>query len=272
MPSVVAGNTVEEFWTVLDGNSNPLTGMTSPADVTLALLRFSGGAVVAASETVTWTESATVAGRYGIRFTPQNTGVHYLSLKELNASSLQRTTEFRYDIVSAGSVLSPSYANAFCSESDIERWLAQGISASTTPSDTVATAFAQARAGILMSLCNRLGYAVTPSTVTASSRLETLLREANAIGAAFDYTVAQSFGTSPSRTGRAEWLEGLWNQYAGSMNPDGKAVPGIIEMEIRGGLASLSTDHILSGDTNAPADADIVPTSIGIQVSMSDVY
>lgn len=271
MPSVVAGNTVLEAWTVLDLASAPLTGMTSPADVTIVLMRQSGTTLVAAAETVTFTESAT-AGRYYMTFTPQNSGLYVLYLAETNVGSLQRTTEFRYDIVSAGSVLSPSYANAFCSESDIERWLSQGISSSTTPSDTVATAFAQARAGILMSLCNRLGYTVTPSTVTASSRMETLLREANAIGAAYDYTLAQAFGTGPSKTERANWLEGLWKQYAGYTSEFGKPVSGIIEMEIRGGLVSLSTDHIISGDTLAPETSTTAPYAQDIQISMSDTF
>src|SRR3972149_9016362 len=120
-----------------------------------------------------------------------------------------------YDVFSAGSVFLPSYANAFCSEADIERWLQQAISASSKPTDDEAAAFAESRAAILMSLCARLGFAVTPATVESGSRLQDLLREANAIGAAMDFTIAQFFAEAPSKSDRAEELNALWNRYVG---------------------------------------------------------
>lgn len=265
MSSYVSGNQIRTLWTVLDQNSSPLTGVTTPAGITFTLHRDSGSAYVAASETVSWAEIG-VTGHYYISFTPANTGRYTLQLKELHVSSLGRTWVFHYDVLAAGAVFVPAYSNAFCSESDVERWLQQDITSSTKPSDTQVAGFAETRASILMSLCARLGYSVTPSTVTSGSRIEDLLRDANAIGAGWDATVSQTFGTAPSKTERAGWLEGLWVGYVG----DGDKKAGILEMEIRGNLASLSTDHILSGDTTAATET--TPTDAGIQVGMDSLY
>lgn len=271
----VAGNIIVDQWTVLAAADDlPLTGMTVPGDVTLTLLRQSGSTIVAAGESVTWTEIG-ATGRYYFSFTPENTGLYVLVLNEIAATSYQRKgVEFRYQVLSAGSAFSPSYANAFCAETDLERWLQQAISATTQPSDSEAAGFAESRAAVLMSLCAGLNYAVTPLTVTAGSRIEDLLREANAIGAALDCTVAQSFGKGPSKTERIAVLEGLWFQYAGDPSAFGAVgaarLKGFIEKEIRTNLVSLSTDHIISGDTTAAATESV--TTERIQTRMSDVY
>ena len=255
MLTIVTNNIVVDGWTVLDGSDNPLTGVTSPAGVSLTLQRQSGSTIVAAAESVAWTEIG-ATGRYYFSFTPVQTGLYVLYGKELHASSTGRTFEFRYQVVSAGALFSASYANAFCAESDIERWLQQAITATTKPNDTEAAAFAESRAAALASLCARWGVTVPP--VTAGSRLEDLLREANAIGAALDYTVAQQFSYQPSTSDRAERYQTLWDQYV-----------AFIEAEIRGNLASLSTNHILSGDTlaatatSAPTDSGVGPIGMG---------
>jgi len=263
--SRIVGNVIVEGYTVLDGNSDPLTGVTSPAGVTLTLQRQSGSTMLAASETVTWTEIA-ATGRYYFAFTPANSGAYILYLRELHASSMGQIKEFRYDVVSAGATFSATYANAYCAESDIERWLQQAISATTAPNDSEAGAFAESRASVLSSLCAAWGYSVTPSTVTAGSRLEDLLREANAIGAALDYTVAQQVGQRPSLSERAERLQVLWIDYVGD-----EKHRGFLEREVRGNLASLATDHILSGDTAARA-ATAAPTETAIGFTMGDLF
>jgi hypothetical protein len=269
----VSGNEIVEVYIVLDQSSVPLTGLTggsgaggfTNADFIVTLHRQSGTTYAAATEVLTLAETAT-AGYYAFRFTPTQTGTYFVHTQELDPLTNGYTHDFRYEVYSGGSVFLPSYANAFCAETDIERWLSQGISSTTNPSDTVAAAFAESRAAMLMTICSRLGFEITPATVTNGSRIQDLLREANAIGAAWDYTVAQAFGTGPSRTDRATWLESLWNRYVG----DGDEIVGILELEIRGNLAAFATDHILSGDT-LPA-TPTYPTDIGIQVSMRDQF
>lgn len=279
MPAVyTTGNEVLLAIIVLDQNSDPLTGLTggsgaggfSNADFVVTLSRQSGSAWVAATEVVTLAEG-TPAGTYGLRFTPQNTGTYLAHVKELDAATNGYTHDRYCDIVTAGSIFVPSLGNCFCSEVDIERWLQQSLTATTRPSSTEAAAFAESRSAALQALCARLGYAVTPSTVTSGSRLQDLLREANAIGAACDCTSVAAFGVAPSRTDKAEWLQSMWDRYFGTPGEGGKdGVLGMIEMEISGNQVSLSTDHILSGDTIAAAPT--YPTDVGIQVSMGDLY
>ena len=155
---------------------------------------------------------------------------------------------------------------AYCAETDIERWTQTAIAASTAPTDTEAAAFAVARANILSSLCAGLGFAVTPTTIVAGSRLDVLMGEANAIGAALDYTIAQQYAVRPSKSDRAKDLEILWEQYVG----DGK-VSGFIEKEIKANLVSLSSDQIISGDTMAQP-ATTAPTDTGIAVGMGSLF
>lgn len=269
----VAGNVIRELYLYLDNQGAPAGGMTSPADVTLNLFQDTGagfalvGGNAGTGITVSWAAVSGSTGYYTVSYTPTSNGAFVLEVIEINASASGARWKFPQEVTASGAVFVPSYSNAFCSEGDIERWLQQPITSSSKPTDTETAAFAENRATMLMSLCARLGFTVTPSTVTSGSRLQDLLREANAIGAAMDYTIAQSFGTGPSKTGRAEWLEGLWKGYFGSTSEE---IVGILEMEIGGNLASLATDHILSGDTIAATVT--TPTDLGIQVTMGDIF
>ncbi len=271
----VAGNQITQPWLYLAADSaTGKTGMVTPADIVFTLKRESGGASIAATESITWTEKG--SGFYDIIFTPQNSGPYSLWLHELNVDSMGRWFPFSWDIGAVGSVYLPSFANAFCSKSDVERWLQKAITSSTNPSDTETAGFAQSKATILQSLCASLGYPTTPATVTAGSRIENLLREANAVGAALDYELAQQLRVSPNRSERIDYFLGIWQQYYGQgpfegtpgAKPAGK---GYIEVEIRGNLASLATNHILSGDTVAPSGGS-APTDAGIQISMGSVF
>jgi len=272
----VAGNAIHQQWVILDILGAPLGGMTMPADIVAKLNRSTSTAIVAASETVSMSPIAGQTGYYNITFTPESSGIYFLELNEINANTLKRRWPFTYEIVSAGAVYLPSFANAFCAETDVERYLQKAIDANTSPSDSETAGFAQSRAVVLMSLCAGFGLTVTPATVTPASRLEGLLREANAIGAALDYELAQQLRVSPNRTERIDYFLGMWQQYYGpgpfegtpGAKPPG---PGYIEIEIARNLVSLATDHILSGDTAAPVSGG-TPTDAGIQVGMGSVY
>ncbi len=265
----VVGDTVVQMWTILDIDSDPLTGMTSPTDITFTLHRESSGVMVAASETITFAEVG-VTGHYTVSYAPANAGIYILQLKELNASTFQRTYRFEdVQVLGAGAAFTPSYANAFCGEADIERWVQTEIDANSKPDDTEATGFAETRAAQLMSLMAKLGHALEPADVVAGSRLEDLLRRANAVGAALDYTVAQQYAYKPSLSNRVEWLQGLWVEAVG----DGKekGLKGYIENEIRGNLVSLSTDNVISGDT-ADRPAETAPTNAPIGIGTGDLF
>jgi hypothetical protein len=267
----ITGNIIIDEWIVLDVNDVPLTGVTYPAGVTMTLDRQSGSTIVAASETLSWTEIGTT-GRYYFSFTPTNSGIYILHLNEIHALSGGSQPTFRYDVVAAGAVFSPTYSNAFCAESDIERWIQTSIDATSRPNDTEAAAFAESRAAVLMTLCAKWGLTITPSTVTAGSRLEDLLREANAIGAALDYTVAQQFAYQPSKSDRAIMLQSRWIEYVGGAQPGFVTESiGILQKEI-GNLVSLATDHILSGDTMANPAASAPATNAAIGFTMGDLF
>ena len=267
----VANNTIRQVWYYTDTSDNPLTGMVSPTDVTLTLKADLGNGTGTASETVSWVERG--GGFYDIIFTPLSSGFYSLFLRELNVNSNGRLWTFSYEISSAGAAYLPAYANAFCAETDIERWTQTLIDGTTTPNDTQAAGFAQNRANILMSLCSGWGFSVTPQTVTNGSRVQSLLREANAIGAALDYTLAQQLRVSPSVSDRVNLFQAMWDQYVGREGAPGSPmahIPGYLEIEVRMNLSSLATDQIISGDTIA---ADSGPVQdVGIQMSMSDLY
>lgn len=274
----VAGNIVRELWIYLDANDVPLGGMVSPGDVTLKLFRDSGsgftlvGGNAGTGIAVSWAAVAGQTGYYGIAYTPDTNGLYKLELLELNAGSGARRWTFTQEVVSAGSVFLPAFANAFCAESDVERWLQYVIDGTTNPNDLETAAFAESKAGVLMSLCGRLGYPVTPATVPNGSIIKTLLRDANAIGAALDYTVAQILGVSPSKTDRFDYFQQKWIEYVGGAQPGFVTeTVGLIEKEIAGNLATLASNHILSGDTSAPA-SDGAPQDAGITLGMGSLF
>jgi len=230
-----------------------------------------GSGTLAASETVSWVERS--GGFYDIIFTPLSSGFYSLFLRELNVNSNGRLWTFPYEVVSAGAIYMPAYANAFCSESDIERWTQILIDGTTSPNDTQAAGFAQNRANILMSMCSGWGFSVTPATVAAGSRAQSLLREANAIGAALDYTLAQQLRMSPSTSDRVGLLQAMWDQYVGREGAPGSPmahIPGYLEIEIRMNLSSLATDQIISGDTIAAPAQQV--QDVGILIGMGDLY
>jgi hypothetical protein len=273
----IAGSQIVDEWVVLDFNSDPLGGLTggsgaggfTNADFKLSLRRQSGATFVASSEVVALAETS-VSGHYAITVTPQNNGLYILHLKELDPLAMGRVYDFRWVVVPAGAVFVPSFTNAFCSEQDVERWLQFAIDTTTNPTDLETAAFAETRAAILMSLCVRNGLDVTPATVASYPRLQDMLRDANAIGAALDYTIAQQMRVQPSKSDRIDLYMKLWTDYVGGSQPGFVTESvGLIEKEVMQN-ASLATDHILSGDTQAAPAVQAVDT--GIQIGMGTLF
>ena len=201
----VAGNQVREQWTIYDFSKNPLTGMVSPADITFTLLRDVGAGFQAAPETVVMTEIG-ATGHYQIAYTPEaQGGLYVLQLKELNVNTFGQTWRFVHEVVASGSQFVPTFANAFCAETDVERWAQLAIDTLSKPSSDEVAGFAEARASEMRSILAAAGYTV-PATVAPGSLEEDMLREANAIGAAADTVIAKYQDTEPARTDKGRAL------------------------------------------------------------------
>lgn len=258
----VVNEPIVQLWTILDFSSNPKTGMVETTDVTFTLHRESGAVMVAATEDVVMTEIG-VTGHYSIVFTPTNTGLYVLQLKEINATSLQRTFKFPdADVVAAGSVFLPSFANAYCGQSDVERWTQLVFTATSKPTLTAVTAFAEARASELSALLAVSGAAITPDTVVADSIEEDLLREANAVGAALDAHVVKFLQETPNQTGKAALLIEEWKRRIEEIEVYWRGVVS------EGGLRT----HISTGEVTLKDEGTTTDTGLNTGIRMDDEF
>jgi hypothetical protein len=201
----VVGSTVRVVWTILDQNGNPLTGMVAPADISFRLHRTIGSGTVASGETVSMVEVAASPGTYDISYTPIGTGLYTLQLKELNANTGFQQYRFPIDVFAAGSEAIPTFDDAFCSESDVERFAQLQFDASSDPSDADVALFAAGRAKEMQGLFAGVGWTITPAGIIANSVEQGILREVNAVGAAGDAWLAKNRDDAPasSEHGRA---------------------------------------------------------------------
>lgn len=258
----VLGDIVIQPWRYLDGNSDPLTGMVTPTDITFTLLRSSGSVMVASGETVTFTEIGTT-GDYHINFTPANLGLYNLRLKELKVGTFQRTASFEYSVLAAGAVFTPTFTNAFCAQSDIERWTQLSFSAGSSPTSTQVAAFAESRASEIQGMVAGAGFTVTPATVIADSIEEDMLREANAIAAAADALMAKFMMDTPS--GAVEKAVAFLDEYE-------KRMERFIEYLRTSGTPQSIRTHITSGEVTLPDPVSIEDVAFDIGIKMDDEF
>lgn len=207
-PVPVAGNVVKHTYLFRDAAGNPKAGFNAPADVTFLLFKDNA----AASEAIPSSASGTfydIPGRpgyYGVEYTPSGGGQYSLYLQEIAADSQLRGWSWADEIVSAGSVFLPSFANAFCSESDVESWAGFSFESGSKPSSDQVAGFAQSRASEMRSIFSAEGWVVGPTTVTPGGAEEDMLRACNAIGAAADAWMSKFMDTDPARTEKATQL------------------------------------------------------------------
>lgn len=258
------GETVVLPWTVLDEDDNPLTGVTSPAGITFTLHRVSAGALVASGETVNWAEVAGSPGHYGISFTPATVGIYTLQLKELAAGSQLRTQAFRdIEVAAAGAVFSGNFDNAYCSQSDVERWAQLSFTISSKPTAAQVAAFAELRASEITGVVASKGFTVTPLTVEAGSVEEDMLRDANALAAAGDSMLAKYMQESPSRTFK---VSNIYDEYR-------RRLERLVEY-----LRSQKTPqrsmrtHISSGEVTLPVETPIEDRGFRDAITMDEEY
>jgi hypothetical protein len=196
----VQNSTIRQVWKILDVNGAALTGQTSPANITFLLKRDSGSGTVTASETVSFTELG--SGFYEIAFTPQFGGLYTLFLDELVGQ--QRDWWFVYEVVAAGAVFLPAFANAFCAETDVERWTQLLFDGGSKPTSNQVAALAQARASEMRGMLVAEGWTISPTSVASGSIEQDMLREANAIGAAADAYLTKFVDVDPGQTAKAK--------------------------------------------------------------------
>ena len=220
----VAGNVVRDEWFYMDAAGAPLTGMISPTDVNLVLRRDVGAGFAAAPEAVAWTELG--GGYYQVSFTPNSGGFYRLYLKELKDTSDGRKWTFPFEVVSAGSTFLPSFANAFCSEGDVESWAGFSFESSSKPTSDQVAGFAQGRASEMRSLLAAEGWVVGPGTVTPGGPEEDMLRVCNAIGAAADAWLSKFMDTDPAETKKATDLLDEYSTRLARLQEYAKKVSG----------------------------------------------
>lgn len=206
----VAGNVVRNDWLFLDAAGAPKAGVVAPTDLTFELVRDAGAGFGAASEAVPSTVSGTfyavpgMPGHYNLEYTPTGPGLYVLYLNEIAVDSTGRRWHFPCEVVSAGSQYLPSFANAFCAESDVERWTQLAFDTTSKPTSAEVAGFSQARASEMRSVFAASGWTVSPSTITAGSVEQDMARECNALGAAADAWMAKFMDTEPAESAKAD--------------------------------------------------------------------
>jgi len=205
----VVGGTIRQPWVILDADGVEVAGMVSPTNVELRLRRDNGTQTVDATETVTLTDHT--GGDYDITFTPVNAELYTLFLRELNPAepvapiTAGRRYWWTYEVLAVGAVYLPAFSNAFCGQSDVERWTQLAFNSTSKPTTTQVAAFAQARAGEIRAAVATEGWTIAPGNVgyDVGSYAEDLLREANAIAAAADAYLAKFVDVDPAQTQKA---------------------------------------------------------------------
>lgn len=142
-------------------------------------------------------------------------------------------------------------ATSYCTVADIATKIGTPITASTKPTSTEAQSMADKRASVLSALCYRFGVNTSPDVIQAGD-LKNILIEANTIGAALDYTLAQLFGLTPTQTDRIPTLASMWRQYTGlwdGISPSWIRGEGYIELLIKGTLAVSNITAGLDSET-----------------------
>jgi hypothetical protein len=199
----VIGDTIRELWLYLDQADAPLGGMTSPADVELKLFVDTGSGFALSADAISWAAVSGQTGQYNITYTPSVSGVYRLQLRELNVNSQGVRWSFPQEVAAAGAVFLPAFANAFCAETDVERWTQLDFDATSKPTTTQVAAFAQARSSEIRSVVASEGWSPVPGQLTPLSVEEDILRECAAVGAAADAFLAKFMDVDPSQTEKA---------------------------------------------------------------------
>lgn len=255
----VANTTVRQVWKMIDDTGAPLTGKASPGDVALLLKRDTGSGTGAAPEAVTWTELG--AGFYEIAFTPQAGGLYTLFLDEL--VGLARDWWFVYEVFAAGAVFLPAFSNAFCAETDVERWTQLTFDSGSKPTTNEVAALAQARASEMRGILVAQGWTISPTSVASGSIEQDMLREANAIAAAADAYLIKFVDVEPGQTQKAE---ALLNEY------ERRLEKLIAYAEKIAGGASFIRSPMTAGEVTLKDELSVTDAGLAVGITMDQDF
>jgi hypothetical protein len=260
----VIGDTIRELWLYLDSSDVPLGGMTSPADVELKLFVDTGSGFALSVDSVSWAAVAGQTGEYQISYTPSAAGIYKLQLRELNAASDGRRWSFPQEVAAAGATFLPAFANAFCAETDVERWTGLDFDGTSKPTTTQVAAFAQARASEIRSVVASEGWNPVPGSLTPLSIEEDILRECNAIGAAADAFMAKFMDVDPSQTDKAV---ALLQEYQRRLQ---RLVA--YAQDIASSSAGFITTPITTGEVTPADETQITDGGLGLAIAMDQDF
>lgn len=248
------GTAIRTYHKVIDTAKVAVTGLDA-THFEIVLGRDGAEAI----ETVTVAEIGTT-GLYAFTFTPLTAGTYALAAQEL--ATIPDSAEADFDrewiVTSAGSDFSPAYTNAFCAQTDIERYCGTTFSASTTPSATYVEGFAEEIAARIMANFPA-GIAITPAGMSSPLSLATdsgliledLLRQANAIGAASRAKRASLLGQTPNDSPVPDILWGMFLDLAGGYDPVRRQmVEGAIPAYLKSGIAAVSASMTAAAYTH----------------------
>jgi hypothetical protein len=258
----VANNVVSQVWKYRDTAGAILTGMTFPADIELVLKKATAGGSVTASEVVSWTESAD-PGYYDIKYTPLGGTVYTLFLKELNPASDGRQWWFVSEVMAAGAVYAPAFANAYCAETDVERFTQLAFTATSKPTSQEVAAWAQARSSEMsLQFLAQSGWTVTPATVVSGSLEQDVLRDMAAIGAGADAMLAKFMDSDPVATQKAEVMLAEYKTRLDRMTD--YATKNLGSLSVR--------THISSGEVTPKDETTITDGGLALGISMDQEF
>ncbi len=149
LATVIVGKTYRKAWQVARSDGNGLVTPLVIGDFTLTLLRDEGSGYVAAPEAITFSELiAPNLGTAQFATEPNGAFTYQLWVDELHVDSFQRAgILFEFVAISSGSIFLPTFANAYCSQNDVERELQHQIfDSASQPTDVDLAAWAEIEA------------------------------------------------------------------------------------------------------------------------------
>jgi hypothetical protein len=236
-------------------------------------------------------ESVTVSylgdGNYMFQFSPTAAGTYGMVMTELvsvaNPNSVQNGFTQSWIVTSSGvPEFSATFDNAFCGQSDVERYAGRKFTTTTTLSQNELAGMAEETAAYLIAQTSQAGHTITPDSMgappdlstVAGQVLEDMLRAANALGVAARADRAGYLGANPNSSNRAEIFYGQFIGLAGGYDPaTAKEIEGAIPRYIQSVYnRSFVTTHIDSGDTAAAIRPAVTPTEPGLRMTMDREY
>lgn len=218
--NAIVGEVVRRQHTVINLLGAHPTGLLI-SDFTIAL--YLDG--VAATETVTLSDLG--SGNYEFLFTPLSPGIYtFFGTEGAFANSQGLSFNDAWITVLTEAVFTPSPANAFCAVTDVERYMTQNFSSTSSPTDMDVLGWMEELARRLTAKCEVAGHRVTPaggnaplSGLPPDTELEAMLRAANALGVAVMACNGGYLGVPPADSDRGSTFYAEYLKLMGGLVP-----------------------------------------------------